>query len=283
MNTANMPYRRYRRTRTTVYKTIENIELTTTSGDKKYRIVDGPCVFLGCSLNFSLDINDTFSHGNGWFTVAIVRGGSGVPSVLGLAAAQATAWQKYSLNQIAQDSTVHLINSACSKGVRIAEVYVDTVGMPEKYQAKLSAIFPELKITVAKKADATYPIVSAASICAKVSRDRALSVWKFTEGLELTAKEFGSGYPNDPVTKKFLIENIDPVFGFPQLVRFSWSTADKILQENAVQVEWEEEDDDAEADKSNTSITSFFQVEKKKKRSKHPFFVHRKLSNLETM
>ncbi|XP_046999958.1 ribonuclease H2 subunit A isoform X1 [Schistocerca americana] len=191
--------------------------------------------------------------------------------------------QKYSLNQIAQDSTVHLINSACSKGVRIAEVYVDTVGMPEKYQAKLSAIFPELKITVAKKADATYPIVSAASICAKVSRDRALSVWKFTEGLELTAKEFGSGYPNDPVTKKFLVENIDPVFGFPQLVRFSWSTADKILQENAVQVEWEEEDDDAEADKSNTSITSFFQVEKKKKRSKHPFFVHRKLSNLETM
>lgn len=192
--------------------------------------------------------------------------------------------QKYSLNQIAQDSTVHLINSALSKGVRVAEVYVDTVGMPDKYQAKLSAVFPELKITVAKKADATYPIVSAASICAKVSRDRALSVWKFREGLELSANEFGSGYPNDPVTKKFLIENIDPVFGFPQLVRFSWSTADKILQENAVQVEWEEEEeDDNEITKTNTSITSFFQAEKKKKRTKHPFFVHRNLSNLETM
>lgn len=42
----------------------------------------------------------------------------------------------------------------------------------------------------------------------------------------------------DPVTKKFLANNIDPVFGFPQLVRFSWSTADKILENNAAKVEW---------------------------------------------
>lgn len=63
-------------------------------------------------------------------------------------------------------------------------------------QEKLSEIFPEYKITVAKKADAIYPIVSAASICAKVSRDRALKVWTFQEGVEATPDDFGSGYPN---------------------------------------------------------------------------------------
>lgn len=36
-------------------------------------------------------------------------------------------------------------------------------------QDKLQDIFPTIKITVAKKADALFPCVSGASICAKVS------------------------------------------------------------------------------------------------------------------
>ena len=49
----------------------------------------------------------------------------------------------------------------------MAEIYVDTVGPPEKYEAKLQDIFRSQKCTVAKKADSLYPCVSAASICAK--------------------------------------------------------------------------------------------------------------------
>ncbi|CAG2064259.1 unnamed protein product, partial [Timema podura] len=61
---------------------------------------------------------------------------------------------------------------------------------------KLLEIFPHLKITVAKKADSIYPIVSAASICAKVSRDEALKVWTFPEQLQVSEEGYGSGYPN---------------------------------------------------------------------------------------
>jgi hypothetical protein len=42
----------------------------------------------------------------------------------------------------------------------------------------------------------------------------------------------------DPVTKKFLDDNLDPVFGFVKLVRFSWGTAKNKLIKSSVSVEW---------------------------------------------
>lgn len=102
---------------------------------------------------------------------------------------------KYSLNQVSMDAAIGLIKAAINCGVKIEHIFVDTVGKPEKYQEYLKSIFPKYNITVAKKADSTYPIVSAASICAKVTRDHALQVWNFQEGLDVTCKEFGSGYP----------------------------------------------------------------------------------------
>lgn len=192
---------------------------------------------------------------------------------------------KHSLNEVSMDSAIGLINRAIALGANIAEVYVDTVGPPEKYEAKLSKLFPDFKITVAKKADSTYPIVSAASICAKVSRDHALKVWRFPEGLTIKQDGFGSGYPGDPVTKKFLQENIDPVFGFPRLVRFSWSTAGNILLTKAIRVEFEDQDDATAATaakraKSTKGITNFFSPDKQSSsRPRHIFFRDRCLAN----
>ena len=42
---------------------------------------------------------------------------------------------------------------------------MDTVGLPETYQERLQQRFPGIEVTVKAKADALYPVVSAASIC----------------------------------------------------------------------------------------------------------------------
>ncbi|XP_063701006.1 ribonuclease H2 subunit A [Culicoides brevitarsis] len=183
---------------------------------------------------------------------------------------------KYSLNEVSMGSAIDLIKKAVELGVNVKEVYVDTVGPPEKYQAKLKGIFPDFKITVAKKADSTYPIVSAASICAKVSRDHALKVWSFREGIELE-EGFGSGYPGDPATKRFL-DNVEPVFGFPRLVRFSWSTATKALEHKAYSVEFDEEEEEEKPKKvKSKQITQFFGDATKQR---HLFFKERCLENI---
>lgn len=188
---------------------------------------------------------------------------------------------KYSLNEVSMDSAIQLVHKAIEAGVNIAEIYVDTVGPPEKYQAKLCKIFPDFNITVAKKADSLYPIVSAASICAKVARDHCLKFWKFREGLEATHKDFGSGYPGDPVTKSFLQDNVDPVFGFPRLVRFSWSTSSNILEKKALEMEFDEDDvEQAKLDKKATKLTAFFGKAKSSKKRRHEYFRHRFLDNV---
>ncbi|XP_074786200.1 ribonuclease H2 subunit A isoform X3 [Athene noctua] len=126
---------------------------------------------------------------------------------------------KYNLNELSHDTAVGLIQFALDSGVQVSEVFVDTVGPAEKYEAKLQQHFPGLGVTVRPKADGLFPIVSAASICAKVARDRAVKHWKFVEDLGDIDRDYGSGYPNDPKTKEWLRRNLEPVFGFPQLGR----------------------------------------------------------------
>lgn len=185
---------------------------------------------------------------------------------------------KYNLNAISHDAAISLVKHAIDDGVKVEEVYVDTVGDATKYQDKLSEQFPGVKITVSKKADSLFPIVSAASICAKVARDRALHEWKFEETLQLKNESWGSGYPNDPDTKKFLTDNCDKIFGFPQLVRFSWSTADTILEKNAASVEWEEVNEDGTTSNAPTLFSYFARKPSaERERKLHPYWTERNL------
>ncbi|KAJ8551533.1 hypothetical protein K7X08_021548 [Anisodus acutangulus] len=155
---------------------------------------------------------------------------------------------KVNLNEISHNSAIGLVRKTLDLGVLLTEVYVDTVGDPEKYRVKLSEIFPAIKFVVAKKADSLYPVVSGASIVAKVTRDRALRDWVLDETAENMQRNFGSGYPGDPETKAWLDHHKHAVFGFPTLVRFSWGTCNA-YSKDSVEVVWES--DASEEDESN--------------------------------
>lgn len=145
---------------------------------------------------------------------------------------------KINLNEISHDSAIGLIVRVLNMGVLLTEVYVDTVGDPEKYRTKLSERFPAIKFVVAKKADSLYPVVSGASIVAKVTRDRALREWVLDETADNMLRNFGSGYPGDPETKAWLKQHKHSIFGFPSLVRFSWGTCTPYFKD-IVEVLWE--------------------------------------------
>jgi ribonuclease HII len=74
----------------------------------------------------------------------------------------------------------------------------------------------ECQIIAEHKADVHYPVVSAASIIAKVTRDREIEKLKKQIGID-----FGSGYPADDVTRKFLHEHHE---SHASLFRKTWST-----------------------------------------------------------
>uniref|UniRef100_A0A7N8X7C3 Ribonuclease n=1 Tax=Mastacembelus armatus TaxID=205130 RepID=A0A7N8X7C3_9TELE len=168
---------------------------------------------------------------------------------------------KYNLNALSHDTAIGLVQYALASGVQVKEIYVDTVGPAEKYEEKLSQRFPGIEVTVRPKADSLFPIVSAASICAKVARDHVVKGWNFAEVLGDVDKDYGSGYPNDPKTKTWLSKYLDPVFGYPQFVRFSWSTAQTLMDSKAVTVHWDDDEEDGEKAaqrQNNRSMLSYF-------------------------
>lgn len=77
------------------------------------------------------------------------------------------------LNNISHDSAIMLINKVKATGVKVRKVILDTVGQPEAYKRLLTYRLndPSIEIIVESKADFNHPVVSAASICAKVTRD----------------------------------------------------------------------------------------------------------------
>ncbi len=75
-----------------------------------------------------------------------------------------------------------------------------------------------MKIISEHKADFHYPIVGAASIIAKVTREKELEKLKKKYKID-----FGSGYPSDPKTKEFIEKHFDNLT-YGHIFRKSWAT-----------------------------------------------------------
>ena len=87
---------------------------------------------------------------------------------------------------------------ALARELRPDRVYLDAPvhpGVIPKLRARLIEESGVEDWVVEPKADATYPVVGAASIFAKVERDAAIAA---------IGEPIGSGYPSDPVTRAWL-------------------------------------------------------------------------------
>jgi ribonuclease HII len=125
-----------------------------------------------------------------------------------------------SLNEI----ELHMFAESVS-GKKVSRVYADCPDVNElSFSSSLSASLGGMKVIAEHKADDRYPVVSAASIIAKVTRDRII---------EEIAKEFGtdigSGYPSDTVTIEFIAKWIKENGNAPPHTRRSWETVKKMM------------------------------------------------------
>jgi len=129
------------------------------------------------------------------------------------------------LNEIEAMKIGKLINSLKSK----AEiVFVDSPDATKgKFESRIRKYLKKekqgIKILAENKADSKYIVVGAASILAKVNRDREI------EKLRNEFGDFGSGYPSDPKTKKYLKEYVEKNKKLPPFSRIFWSTCTREL------------------------------------------------------
>jgi ribonuclease HII len=100
------------------------------------------------------------------------------------------------------------------------------IDMPDRYSwtfRKRMERFGVSKFEAEHKADEKYPIVAAASICAKIHRDQKI------EEIKKATCDFGSGYSSDPKTIGALKDKEKRALLEP-FIRQRWKTLDNIKQ-----------------------------------------------------
>jgi len=130
---------------------------------------------------------------------------------------------QYIINYLELKATVKLIDKFSPDKVFIDAPTRWCVNYKRKIK-NLLTLKKNVELVVENFADINYPVVSAASILAKVARD---------EKIKKLSKKYGalgSGYPSDEKTIFFLKECIRLKGEFPEIVRKKWKTAQRLLE-----------------------------------------------------
>ncbi len=102
--------------------------------------------------------------------------------------------------------------------------FVDSCDVnPTRFGKEISKLACDKKVKSYHHADSRFIVVSAASIIAKVSRDKAIARLRETNDL-------GSGYPSDRKTIEFVKKYYQTQKIMPNFVRKSWKPTQKIME-----------------------------------------------------
>ena len=133
-----------------------------------------------------------------------------------------SARKLHKLNRLEAQTMAQIIES-----LNPDEAYVDAADTVEyRFRNHISeCLKTKTRIISKHKADKIFPVVSAASIIAKVERDREI------ESLKLEYGDFGSGYLTDEKTMGFLRQLLEKKEDYPSFVRKSWKPAKRAKSE----------------------------------------------------
>lgn len=125
-----------------------------------------------------------------------------------------------------KDSTLNLLEvryfAALIDRLRPERVYIDAADVVEdRFGARIRELLSYRPDMVCQhRADQNYPVVSAASVVAKVARDRAMDELEASIG-----RPIGSGYAHDEITRAFIRDWLKETGSLPPQIRTSWKTA----------------------------------------------------------
>ncbi len=124
-----------------------------------------------------------------------------------------------SLNELEAQVCGELLNELERK-TSFYKAFIDSPDpIASKYSQRIRKYYRgKAELISENKADVTYPVVSAASIVAKVERDAEIENIK-----KLVGEDFGSGYPADPLTQKFM-QRRHADAAVQEYIRHRWKT-----------------------------------------------------------